>query len=179
MRPVRSHHPAWTFVSIERERDHSFLIEPEVAFENSLECRRARGQALCYLAMTQARCDSRDSRTRRIDVTLHLGECYRRARELSVAMKDRVVGILPALVGESARRFAQILDVAVAVAIAVVFDPLDRPPRMRPQLIGQREIAGDFDGSAVQPQKERGRINAAVVAAERDLAGRGHLAGTN
>jgi len=31
----------------------------------------------------------------------------------------------------------------------------------------------------IQPQKERRRVNAAVVAAEGNLAGRGHLAGTN
>src|SRR6267142_6104552 len=179
MRTVRGHHPARTFFGIERERDHAFFIQPEVAFENSLECRCARGQPLRYFAMTEARCDSCDGRASGIDIALHFSERYRRTRELAVAMKDRVEGILPALVGESARRFAQILDVAVTVTIAVVFDPLDRAPRVGPQVIGQREIAGYFDAAAIKPEKKRGRVDTAVVAAERDLTGRGHFAGAN
>src|SRR6202158_5336738 len=172
MRTVRGHHPARAFVRVERERAHPFFIEPEVAFENSLECRCARGAALRYFAMTEARRDPRHGRACRVDVALHFGERYRRTRELAVAMKDRVEGILPTLVGESARRFAEILDVAVAVATAVVFDPLDLASGVGPQLIGQREIAGDFDTSSIKPQEKRGRVDAPVVAAERDLAGR-------
>src|SRR5690242_5829399 len=126
--------------------------------------------------MTETRRDSRDGRARGIDVALHFGERYRRARELAIAMKNSVEGILPALVGESARRLAQILDVPIAVAIAVMFDPLDRAARVRPQLIGQCEVAGNFDRPAIEPQEKRGRIDAAVVAPERNLAGRGHLA---
>src|SRR6202795_2595060 len=126
MSTVRGHHPARAFVGVERERDHPFLIEPEGAFKNSFECRGARGEPLRDFAMTEARRDSRDRRACGIDIALDFGERYRRTRELAVAMKDRVVGILPALVGESALRLAQILDVAVAVAISVMFDPFDR-----------------------------------------------------
>src|SRR5579864_5163190 len=129
--------------------------------------------------MTESRRDSRDGRARGIDVALHFGERYRRAREFAIAMKDRVEGILPALVGESARRLAQILDVAIAVTISVVFDPFDRAARVGPQLIGQCEVAGNFDRSAIEPEEKRGRIDAAIVAPERNLAGRGHLAGAN
>src|ERR1700731_4180801 len=99
MRTVRGHHPARALVAVECERDHPFLIEPEVAFEDSLECGCTRGQPLRDFAMTKPRRDSRHGRARGIDVALHFGERYRRARELAIAMKDRVKGILPALVG--------------------------------------------------------------------------------
>ena len=94
-------------------------------------------------------------------------------------MKDRVVGILPALVGQAARSFAQIFDVTVTVAIAPSFDPLDGTFDVGPQLVGELEVSGGLDAASVQPQEKRGRVDAAIVSAEWHFAGRRHLAGSD
>ena len=68
------------------------------------------------------------------DVTLHLGKRDRAFRKLAVGMEDRVVGILPALIGEPLLGRALIFDEAVAVGVAGTVDPAKRGLDRRPQL---------------------------------------------
>ena len=91
-------------------------------------------------------------------------------------MKDRVVGILPALVGETLLGRAMILDEAVAIGITRAIDPgergLDRGPKLGDGVV----VAGPLGIEAGQHDEERRGIDAAVVEPERDLAQRRHLA---
>ena len=68
-----------------------------------------------------------------MDVTLHFGKRDRTFRQTAVGVKDRVLRILPALVGEALLGRAVILDEAVAVGISRAVDPRQRGFDRRPQ----------------------------------------------
>src|SRR6516162_721907 len=56
-------------------------------------------------------------------VTLHLGKRDMTLGKPTIGMKDRIVGILPALVGEPLLRCAQIFHKTVAIRIARTVNP--------------------------------------------------------
>src|SRR5690606_5933085 len=60
-----------------------------------------------------------------VGIGLHLAERDRALRQRTVGMKDGIVAVLPALVGEAPGGLPEIFDEAVAVAIAVALDPAD------------------------------------------------------
>src|SRR5208282_5114715 len=142
MSAVGRHHPAWASGGVERRGDHSLAIEPEVALERSLQRGGAREEPICDVSMPKQCRDGCHAYARRVNVALHLRQRDRRACKLAVVMKDRVSGILPALVVKAARGFAHIFDVTVAVAIAPSFDPLDSPYDVGPELAREPEVPG-------------------------------------
>ena len=73
-----------------------------------------------------------------VDVALQLAGRARRRRQRAVRERDRVPGVLPALVLEAGLLVAPlVLDVAVAVAVAVFVDPGDGRARVPLQLARQ------------------------------------------
>src|SRR5207247_10633734 len=54
-----------------------------------------------------------------VHVGLHLGQGDRALGQAAVAVHHRVVGVIPALVGQAAGAVALVLDEAVAVGVAV------------------------------------------------------------
>src|SRR6478672_8204071 len=61
-----------------------------------------------------------------VDVALHLRQRDRAFRQMSVGVEDRVLRILPALVGEALLSGAVIFDEAVVVGVAGAIDPGER-----------------------------------------------------
>ena len=112
-----------------------------------------------------------------IDVALHLGERDRPFGEPAVGVEDRVVRILPALVGEpllgrrgSIRRSRRDRDRP---------DRRSRRARPRSRATARRcvaIVAGALGVEAGEQHEQRRRIDAAVVEPERHLAQRRHLA---
>ena len=80
-----------------------------------------------------------------MDVALHLGQRDRAFGETSIGVKDRVLGILPALVGEAPLGCAVILDETITVRIAGAIDPCERRFELGPQLGQCRIIARPLD----------------------------------
>ena len=109
-------------------------------------------------------------------ITLHFGQRDKAFGELPVGMEDGVVGILPALVGESLFGGALIFDKTVAVGIAGAVDPAQRRFDRRPQFGKRLVVAGALDIEPGQQHEQRRRIDAAVILRERHLAQRRHLA---
>ena len=91
-------------------------------------------------------------------------------------MKDCVIGILPALIGEALFRGALIFDEAVAVGIAGPVDPAQRRFDRGPELDKRLFVAGPLDIEARKQHEQRRRIDAAVVMRKRHLAQRRHFA---
>ena len=85
---------------------------------------RAASCSACASACARVRCQTEPARAARrqllggVDVTLDLGQRDRAFGQRAVGVKDRVVGILPALIGEPLFGRAVIFDEAVAVRIA-------------------------------------------------------------
>ncbi len=74
------------------------------------------------------------------------------------------------------RRVARVLDEAVAVAVAVVVDPVERALDVRPDVSEELAVARAVPILAGEHHEERRRVDAAVVAAERHFAHARHLA---
>ena len=73
-----------------------------------------------------------------MEVSLDLAQGRRTRRVAAVDVGQRVVRVLPALV---ARAPAGVLDVAVAIRVAVSPAPLERGLRGWPQLVGELVVA--------------------------------------
>src|SRR5262245_66610335 len=67
-----------------------------------------------------------DSAFRQIDVSLRFDERDRRDGERAVSIDDRVTRVLPTLVAQPFLRLTVVLDVAVAVTVAILRDPVER-----------------------------------------------------
>ena len=90
-------------------------------------------------------------------------------------MENRVVGILPALVGQALFGSPLVLDKTVAIGVTRPIDPAQRLFDRSPQLGERLVIAGAFD---IEPgeQHEQGRcIDTSVILRKRHLAQRSHF----
>ena len=68
-----------------------------------------------------------------VGVALHLAQRQRRDGDPTVAVADRVAGVLPSLVHQPPVGGPEVLEEPVAVAVAVVLHPLDRTIGVRQQ----------------------------------------------
>ena len=130
-------------LAVQREREAAALREPEVAVEARLAPplpvraarpapRRPRSRARAARSAAWRRTRSPGSRRRRAAA----------ARACRRANDDRVPRVLPALVLEAGLGVAPlVLDVAVAVAVAVLVDPLERRARRGLELAHQVGVA--------------------------------------
>src|SRR5262245_66138157 len=77
-----------------------------------------------------------------VRVALQLARCPREAGQPAVAIRDRVPGVLPALILEP-RRFvaALVRDVAVALEVGVLVDPVQRRPCLVLELANEPSVA--------------------------------------
>src|SRR5262249_38643793 len=176
MAGVAGDHPTWAVVAVEREREHAFVLEPEVAVEVLAEVGRALLAANLVGTPTGQPGDARHAAERRVRVRLHLGECDGRLRQTPVGVRDGVVRVLPPLVDQAVCGAALVGEVATVVAVGVTLDPRQRRLRSRPQLVDQRPVRRALQVLAEQQEEQRRRVDAAIVSPEWDLAGGGHLA---
>ena len=93
-----------------------------------------------------------------------------------VAVPDAVGGVLPPLIGEPPVRHPLVLDVSVAVEVAVVLDPLERPLRVGQELV--HHLAGEAPSAQLTEQhdEERGGVGGPVVDAPAAERQRGRVA---
>ena len=110
-------------VAVEAHREPTALLEPEVAVEPHLEVGRAGPQLLGVLVVAAFGREVRTCDERGVHVALHLAQRDRRLGERAGGEADRVVRVLPALVAQATIARAQVLDVAVVVAVAELADP--------------------------------------------------------
>src|SRR6202012_167377 len=67
---------------------------------------------------------------RPVNVGLHFAKRDRPLGHAAILMEYGVVGVLPALIGESLLGLAVVLEEAIAVAVAVAIDPFERRLRI-------------------------------------------------
>src|SRR5436190_3626251 len=123
MAGIRGPHPTRPLRAVEGERVRGQVLAPEFAFKLFPQCPRLLLQDRRTIGVIKCRSDSRGPTLGGVNVALHFAQRDGSLGELSVSVKDGVVRVLPALVGQSLGRSAVILDKAVAVAIAVNVDP--------------------------------------------------------
>src|SRR5262245_37339573 len=91
-------------------------------------------------------------------------------------MKYRVVRVLPSLLHQARLRLPCVLHEAVAVAVAVPVDPIQRALDVWPEPAEHLAVAGAIVVGARPNDEERCGIDAAVVRPERHRAQARHLA---
>ena len=111
-----------------------------------------------------------------VGVALQLAGGAGRVGQSSVGEGDRVPGVLPALVFEPVGIAPLVFDVAVAVAIAVVVDPVHRGARLGLQSAHQLAVARPALVFLQQDQEQRRGVGGAVVGRVRRVLEGGHLA---
>ena len=98
-------------------------------------------------------------------------------REFAVGELDRVPAVLPALVDQPRGRVSPlVLDIAVAIAVAAVLDPLQGGPRVWLKRVDERIVRRPAVILVEEHQEQRRRIRCAEVGGMRSLAARGELA---
>jgi hypothetical protein len=98
-----------------------------------------------------------------VGVALHLGERDRGLGQPAVGEGHAVEGVLPPLVEQSGVGCPLVLDEAIAVAVAVALDPVQRPVRSRQQLGDVGRIGAPEVQLTEQLHEQRGCVDAAVV----------------
>ena len=107
---------------------------------------------------------------------MHFRERDRALRQATVGVEDRVVGILPALVGETLLGGTIVFDEAIAVGIARAIDPGEGGLDRRPQLPDGGVVAGALRIETREHHEQRRGVDAAVIETEGHLAQPCHLA---
>src|SRR4051794_12018398 len=92
-------------------------------------------------------------------------------------MHDAIPGVLPALVHQSARASALIVDESVTIEIAIAIDPVQSTVNVRQQLLHKLLIGGPVKGYAQQNEKKRSGVHRTVVGTEGHLPIPDHLSG--
>ena len=148
---------------VERHRVPASVVEPEVAVERGLEVGRLLAVALRRLLVAHLNSEVVAREVRAVDVALHLAQGDRRLGQIAVGKAHRVPRVLPALVGEAAVGRPLVLDVAVAVTVAELLDPLDRPIGVRQEAVDQ--LAGEAPPAklAEEHDEQRRGVGGAVV----------------
>ena len=166
--------------AVERQRIGAELGAPEGRFE-------ALGEALGLgfepvVRRPRRPMPARAARDRRFcgkDVTLDFGQRDVAFGQPAVGVEDRIVGILPSLVGQALFAGAAIFDKAVAIGVAQPVDPAERRLDGRPQLRQGFLVAGALGIEAGKQHEQRRRVDAAVVLAKRHLVQRRHFPGAH
>jgi hypothetical protein len=91
-------------------------------------------------------------------------------------VEDGILAVLPALVGQSGIGPALIADQAIAAHVAFLGHPAGGRNQIGPQGADGLEIPGPLGVSSSQGDEQAGRVDPAVVEAERDFAQGAHLA---
>ena len=115
-----------------------------------------------------------------VDVSLHLAQGDRRMGDGAVRVADAVPGVLPALVGEAPVGRPLVLDIPVAVGVAEVLDPLERPLGVGQQLVDR--LAGEPPAPELAEEHDEQRrgvggpvVDAAAAERQRRRVAEAHL----
>ena len=117
----------------------------------------------CALAVTLFAGQVRAGDVGGVGVALYLRERDRRARDPPVGEGDCVPGVFPSLVGQPVSGRPVVFDEAIAVGVAVPFDPLQGAVGVRQQGVGFALIKPPSPQLTEQHHEQRSRVGRAVV----------------
>src|SRR5215471_17891456 len=91
-------------------------------------------------------------------------------------MQNRIPGIFPSLIGQTARRAAKILDETIAVEVGASVDPFERTVNVRQHVVHKLFVGRAVERLAQKDEPQWRGIDGSVIRAERYFAGARHLA---
>ena len=176
MSGVRGPHAAEPLVAVERDAVAPQLLVPERLLEPLAQPLGLGSKLAGAPVVAERGGEVGGGVARGEDVALDLAQRDRALGERSIGVEDRVVRVLPALLHQAGRLLPGVLDEAVVVRVRRAVDPGQRGLDVRPEVAGKLEVAGVAVVRAGEHHEQRRRVVAAVVAPERDLHQRRHLA---
>ena len=87
-----------------------------------------------------------------------------------------VPGVFPALLDKPIRRVAGVLDKSIAISIAIAFQPIQGMLDVGPNRSDKIQIMSAFEIGAGEHDKQRRRVNGAVVTGKWYFSEGGHFA---
>ena len=171
--------PNGLLVPVQRQREVPLLFHPEVPVEPFLQLQGLLLEAVGECVVLHDPRELRDPALRVVDVRLHFHERDGLLGQRSVGVDDRVVRVLPSLVVQPPRRALLVLDVAVAVPVAVPVGPVQRRLGVRAQRPHEVVVAGPAPVLRQHDQPQRCRVRGSVVRAVRLLPEPGQFAGAH
>jgi hypothetical protein len=109
-------------------------------------------------------------------ITLHLEHRDRADRKAAVGVKDRILAVLPGLVGKAGRFAPGIVEKSVAIGIAGAVDPRHGGLQRRPERPDELQVACAVGIGTRQDDEQRRGVDAAVILPEGQFVARRHLA---
>ena len=152
---IRGAHAARIFVAIERYGVRLDVGAPERGLETLGQARRLFIKLVRCFGASDPPCAARCHAFGRIHVALYLGQRDFAFRQATVGMEDRIVRILPSLIGKTLLGGAHVLDETVAVGIAWAVDPIERRLDVRPQRGDGFGVAGALGIKAREKHEQR------------------------
>src|SRR5579872_3818353 len=113
-----------------------------------------------------------------VGVALHLNEGNGRHTERAIRVDDAVVGVLPALIGQSLFRLRAVVYEAADAVPRIAVRPAEGALNAALEPPEGVEVAGPADVGAEQHEEPEGRVYRAIVGILRDLMQVRHLANT-
>src|SRR5579883_109620 len=167
MSGVRADHADLLAVLIEREAVAPRFLHPEIAVEMAAQRVGLLRQPIRLHALPDAAIEIGDQRPGEIGIGLNLDQRHAAADEAAIGIGDGVGGVLPALIGRLPFRAIVVVDVAVAVLVAVAAHPAERALDRRLELLEKACIAGPLRVMRQRNEEEDRRIDRAVAGALR------------
>jgi len=106
---------------------------------------------------------------------LHFAQSNRRLRHPAVRVEHGILRIFPALLRQSLGGALLVLHETRSIAIAVRVDPLQSALDVWPNLLHERQISRALEVSSRKHDEKRRRVDAAVIAPERNFLRDGHF----
>src|SRR5436190_7588038 len=163
---------------VEREREVTAVLDPEVAVEAAFQSSGLALEAVRELGVLPGDASQPSPADLGVvRVTLELAGRPREAGQPPVAVRDRVPGVLPALVLEAGLLVSALIpDVSVAEQVRVVVDPGEGGSSLELELAHELGVAGPALVLVEQHHVQRRRVCTAVVRRVWTLLERRHLA---
>src|ERR1700692_289127 len=140
MTRVRRAHSTRIFVAVESEHITVQLIVPKIPIKLSPKPVRHPVEDFGTLGESETRSDTRRRLLGPKYVSLNFTKCDWRRGQYAITIENRVVRILPSLLGQSLFRFSLILHVTVFVEIAVGIHPIKRSKNIRPNFLNKPDV---------------------------------------
>src|SRR6266480_5337621 len=132
MTRVRRADPAGLLPAIERKRVDGKLITPETLFESLAEDFGLLRQITRPCIIAEEFSQSGRRQLCCVNVALHFAQSDWSLGGSAVRVENCVVRVLPALINKPKFRSASIFHKAVAIDVAIMIDPCERPLHVRP-----------------------------------------------
>src|ERR1019366_1315992 len=142
---VRRADPAWNLVAVERQGICAEVLAPKSRLEILSQNLRLAAQLDLQIIFAHAMRELRRMNLRGKHIALHFAKRDRPFRQLAAGVKDRIIGILPALINKARSRLPRIFNEAVPIRIAKVGDPLQSRLDIRPDGSDRSDVPGPGD----------------------------------